>query len=89
MLSVRESQMPREKGYAIKAIRRMAPGIMRMIPRFLSRSKKSLREKDFTCGMVVGEELFPEWFKNTPLFLFYPFEKQRGWIPGNPSPLFS
>jgi hypothetical protein len=31
----------------MKAIRRMAPGNMRMMPRFLSLSKKSLMEKDF------------------------------------------
>jgi len=42
----------------MKAIRRMAPGNMRMMPRFLSLSKKSLMEKDFNRGLAtIGDML--------------------------------
>jgi hypothetical protein len=42
----------------MKAIRRMAPGNMRMMPRFLSLSKKSLMEKDFNRGLAaIGDIL--------------------------------
>ena len=43
----------------MKAIRRMAPGNMRMMPRFLSLSKKSLMEKDFNRGLAtIGDMPF-------------------------------
>jgi hypothetical protein len=43
----------------MKAIRRIAPGNMRMMPRFLSLSKKSLMEKDFNRGFAtIGDMPF-------------------------------
>jgi hypothetical protein len=66
MLSVRESQMPRKKGYAMKAIKRMAPGSIRMMPRFLSRSKKSLMEKDFELARATAGDMLSGRFKNPP-----------------------
>jgi hypothetical protein len=62
----------------MKAIRRKAPGNMRMMPRFLSRSKKSLMEKDFDRGLaIIGDMLFErlkkikgmDWFSTHPLSL--------------------
>jgi hypothetical protein len=42
----------------MKAIRRMAPGNMSIMPRFLSLSKKSLMEKDFNRGLAtIGDML--------------------------------
>jgi hypothetical protein len=58
----------------MKAIRRMAPGNMRMMPRFLSLSKKSLMEKDFNRGLAtIGDMLRifkkkgMDWFSIHPL----------------------
>jgi hypothetical protein len=45
MLSVRDNQIPRKKGYAIKSISRKAPGSMRMIPRLDSRSRSRLKDQ--------------------------------------------
>jgi hypothetical protein len=45
----------------MKAIRRMAPGIMSMMPRFLSLSKKSLMEKDLA---TIGDMPFGRLKKN-------------------------
>jgi len=60
----------------MKAIRRMAPGSMRIMPRFLSRSKKSLMEKGFEDGLDAMEDMLSGLLKKlcllksslTPLF---------------------
>jgi hypothetical protein len=60
----------------MKAIRRMAPGSMRIMPRFLSRSKKSLMEKGFEGGLDAMEDMLSGLLKKlcllksplTPLF---------------------
>ena len=44
MLSVRESQIPKKKGYAMNTMSRIAPGNMRIIPRLVSRSNRPFRK---------------------------------------------
>jgi len=58
----------------MKAIRRMAPGNMRMMPRFLSLSKKSLMEKDLNRGFAtIGDMLrIFKKIKGMDLFSIHP-----------------
>jgi hypothetical protein len=45
MLSVRDNQIPRKKGYAMKSISRKAPGSIKIMPRLDSRSRNRLKDR--------------------------------------------